>query len=163
MLAVMTSVLVRRAGQGDARSLAELLEHVHELHVAQRPSVFKPLEREAAERWFAETLTRPGVGIWLAEQGATALGYVFAFVRESPESIFCYARRWYELDQIAVAPDAREQGVAGLLVAAVRVAARDEGVTHVELATWALNPRAQTAFQRLGFTPRIVRFESALA
>ena len=154
----MTSVVVRRAGEGDARSLAELIAHVHELHVAERPRVFKPLERDVAERWFAETLSKPSTRIWLAEQDGVAQGYVFAFVREAPESIFCYARRWYELDQIAVAPGTRQRGVARALVAAALATARDEGVTEAELATWAFNGRAQTAFQRLGFMPKVIRF-----
>lgn len=154
----MTNTVVRRAGQADIQRLAELIGHVHALHVAARPGVFKPLEGDAAERWFAETLSKPSSRIWLAERGAAALGYVFAFAREVPESIFCYARRSYELDQIVVAPGARQQGVARRLVEAVRAAAREDGVTDVELVTWAFNHPASSAFQRLGFAPKTVRF-----
>lgn len=153
----MTAVVVRRAVAGDEARLAELMGHVHELHVAERPGVFKPLEREVAERWCAETLAKASVQVWLAERDGVALGYALAFVREAPETIFCFARRWYEVDQLSVAPGAREQGVARQLVARVMEAARDEGVSEVELATWAFNQRARTAFQKLGFTPKVIR------
>jgi ribosomal protein S18 acetylase RimI-like enzyme len=154
----MTTVLVRRAEAGDEGRLAQLIAHVHEMHVADQPRVFKPLAPDVAERWFAETLAKPSTFIWLAEQDGAALGYALAFARESAETVFCYARRWYDLDQIAVAPGARERGVARQLVQAVLQAARADGAASVDLATWAFNQRAQSAFQRLGFTPKMLRF-----
>jgi ribosomal protein S18 acetylase RimI-like enzyme len=154
----MTTVVVRRAGVEDARSLAELNVHVHALHVEARPRVFKPLDIDTAERWFADLLAKPGTHAWVAHDGGVALGYVLAFPREAAESIFCYARRWYELDQIAVAPGARQQGIARRLVAAVRDAARDDGVTDIQLSTWSFNQRAQAAFEHLGFSLKTLRF-----
>lgn len=154
----MTTLLIRRAGVGDAQTLAQLNAHVHALHVEARPHVFKPLDVEAAERWYAELLQKPDTRAWLAQEDGTALGYVLAFPREAAESIFCHARRWYELDQIAVAPAARQRGIARRLVAAVRDAARADGVTDIQLSTWDFNQRAQAAFEHLGFSLKTLRF-----
>jgi GNAT superfamily N-acetyltransferase len=159
----MTELVVRRAVAGDERALAALIEHVHALHVAQRPRVFKPLAFDVAHGWFGDVLTQPSSRVWLAEHDRAPLGYLLAMIKEVPESVFCYARRWYEVDQIAVAPGARRTGVARRLAEAAVSAARDEGMTDVQLATWAFNQDAQTAFQRLGFEPRIVRFARSLA
>jgi ribosomal protein S18 acetylase RimI-like enzyme len=153
------SLDVRRASPADLYTLVALNVHVQALHIAARPDLFKPAEAEALERWFLEQLAKTSTRLWLAEHEGVAVGYVLSLVREAPETAFCYARRWCELDQIAVAPDQRQRHVARRLIEAAVHAARDEGLTDVELGTWAFNQVAQSAFRRLGFTPKVVRFE----
>jgi ribosomal protein S18 acetylase RimI-like enzyme len=150
---------VRLASAADLDALVALNAHVHALHVAERPDFFKLTEPVAMRAWFAEQLAKPNARIWLAEQDGVALGYLFALLRDNPETVFCFARRWFELDQIAVAPQHRHRNVARQLVEAALAAARGDGVTHVELASWCFNQVAHAAFRRLGFTPKVTRFE----
>jgi GNAT superfamily N-acetyltransferase len=155
----MAETSIRLAVPGDEDSLAELNSHVQALHVAARPDFFKPTESEALRGWFAERLSEPSTRVWLAERDGMAIGYLLAIFRESPESVFCFARRWCEVDQVSVAPEHRRQGVAQRLVEAALAAARADAVTQVELASWCFNSVAQTSFRELGFRPKVTRFE----
>ena len=103
-------------------------------------------------------MAAPTSWIWIAEKAGEPVGYVLAFIHERPENVFCTARRWLDIDQIAVRPDQRRHGVARSLVEAVRHAAEAHGIEEVELTCWTFNSDAQEAFRRLGFTPRIARF-----
>lgn len=53
-------------------------------------------------------------------------------------------------------------GTARALIDAALAEARRRGIREIELSTWAFNADAQAVFQRLGFTPRMIRFERRL-
>jgi len=154
----MMNVTIRRAVLGDERVLAELNAVVHDLHLKNNPAYFKPTVGEDVVAWFRGLLEQPPVQIWIAEVDSVAVGYACVFLRERPETPFCHARRWLEIDQMGVCPDWRRRGVARALVRAVLQAAGDAGIREVELSSWVFNRDAQVAFQRLGFTPKVVRF-----
>jgi ribosomal protein S18 acetylase RimI-like enzyme len=89
---------------------------------------------------------------WLA-------GYVVRVAHERPAGLFCSARRWWEIDQIAVGGADRGSGVARALVQHVVAQAHAQGIVEIELTCWAFNQDAQAAFKKLGFVPKHVRFE----
>lgn len=143
---------------GDEAVLAELNAVVHDLHVAHRPGYFKPTERDEVATWFRAHLEMPTVRIWIADVEGAAAGYAAVFLQERPANLFCHARRFLEINQIAVRPERRRAGVARALVDVILRAADADGIAEVELSTWVFNDAAQQAFRRLGFRPRIVRF-----
>ena len=153
------TIEVKRAGVEDAGVLAGLLDVVHRLHVEQRPDVFKPIPVDALQVWFEKTLSDPKISVWLAELGGQAVGYMMVMSHERAETLFCHARRWCELDQIAVLPGQRRSGVARALVEHALAAARAAGFEQFELQCWDFNGAARAAFARLGFTPRLSRME----
>jgi ribosomal protein S18 acetylase RimI-like enzyme len=58
-----------------------------------------------------------------------------------------------------VHPAHRGAGVARALVETARAYANARGIRDVELCTWSFNQAAQSAFGKLGFVPKVVRFE----
>jgi GNAT superfamily N-acetyltransferase len=159
---VAISLRIRPADPGDAPTLAELHPHVHGLHVAARPDFFKEARREDVAAWFREQLARSEVRMWLGEVDAAPAGYTLVYFHERPERPFAHARRWCEIDQIAVAPAGRRRGVARALVEAALKEARRRGIRDIELSSWAFNTAAHEVFLRLGFTPKVIRFERFL-
>jgi len=155
-------VTVRSAVASDAPALAALNDHVHDLHVAARPDFFRPAPREEAVPWFAARAEGADSRVWIAEDGTAPVGYVLVFFHERAVRPFSHARRWCEIDQIAVAPPGRRRGTARALIDTALAEARRRGIREVELSTWAFNADAQAVFQRLGFTPRMIRFECRL-
>jgi len=150
---------VKRAGVEDAAVLAGLCDVVHRLHVEARPDYFKSIPPDALQAWFEKTLSDPKVSVWVAEAGGQALGYLMVMSHERAETLFCHARRWCELDQIAVLPGQRRNGVARALVEHAVAEARAVGFEQFELQCWDFNGVARAAFERLGFTARILRME----
>jgi diamine N-acetyltransferase len=152
-------VNIRAAVPGDEPSLAVLNGIVQQLHVTSRPDFFKPTRLDEVTAWFRPLLEKPTVGIWLAEDQGSPIGYVLAFLHERAANPFCPSRRWCEIDQIAVRPDRQRQGVGRALIEKALAWARAEGAGDIELSTWSFNDSAQRMVRDLGFVPKIVRFE----
>jgi GNAT superfamily N-acetyltransferase len=152
------STTIRAAVPGDEALLAVLNEFVHELHVANRPEYFKPTRPEHVSAWFRSLLQKPAVLIWIAEEDGVPVGYVSALLHEREETPFCSARRWCEIDQIAVDDKWRRRGIARALIERALTEVCRRGVREVEMSTWSFNEAAHHAFRQLGFAPQVIRF-----
>lgn len=153
------TINVREAEQRDIDLLVDMHRIVHDLHVAAAPAYFRQPEPGAVAELFRSKLRRPDVRVWIASIGEVPVGYAVSVVRERPENAICLARRFYELDEIAVSPAHRQRGVARVLVQRVLADARAQGVRDVELTAWSFNSAAHSAFEALGFRPLTVRFQ----
>jgi GNAT superfamily N-acetyltransferase len=152
------STTIRAAVLGDEALLAVLNGFVHELHVANRPEYFKPTRAEHVSAWFRSLLQKPAVLIWIAEEDGVPVGYVLALLHEREENPFCSARRWCEIDQLAVDDRWRRRGIARTLVQRALTEVRRRGIREVEMSSWSFNEAAHDAFRRLGFAPQVIRF-----
>ena len=152
------STTIRAAVPGDEARLAVLNGFVHDLHVANRPEYFKPTRAEHVSAWFRSILQKPAALIWIAEEDGVPVGYVLALLHEREENPFRSARRWCEIDQIAVNDTRRRRGIARTLVQRVLAEVRRRGIRDVEMSSWSFNEAAHAAFRRLGFAPQVIRF-----
>ena len=150
---------VRRAVAGDEHTLAALTRFVHDVHEARRPDYFRPVRLEDVAAWFRSQLEAPTSAAWIAEEGGAPVGYLLAMFHDRPENPFRRARRWCEIDQIAVDPAWRRRGVGRSLMQAALDEARARAFGDVELSSWAFNSDAHALFRGLGFEPRVVTFE----
>jgi GNAT superfamily N-acetyltransferase len=152
-------MIVRGASIGDAETLAALNRFVHDTHLVRRPDYFMPRRVEDVSAWFREQLDHLSTAAWIAQEGDVAVGYLLMFVHERAEDPFRHARRWCEIDQIAVDPAWRRRGIGTALMIAALDEASARGLRDVELSSWAFNSDAHAMFQRFGFEPRLVTFE----
>ena len=162
-LADMVKACIRAAGAADVEALADLNTEVQELHFANRPDQFRPVQVPEIAAWLTQLLHDPSARLWVAEVGRAVVGYVVTLVRERPENPFCPARTWWEIDQMGVQARHRRAGIGRALVSHVIARARDQGIFDVELQSWAFNHDAQRAFTSLGFAPKVVRFELCIS
>jgi diamine N-acetyltransferase len=153
------SATIRAAVLGDEQRLAFLNSFVQSIHVAKRPDSFKPSTQYEVVEWFCALLKDGSARIWIAEEAGAAIGYILTMIQERHENPFCRSRRWFEIDQIAVDPGFRRRGVAGALIQKAVITAAADGFDQVELCTWAFNEEAQSVFRKLGFEPKILRYE----
>ena len=144
---------IRRATAGDAATVARLNAHVQGWHAAHYPDAFFAAPDPAAlTDHFRDRLQDPAVTCFLA--GNPALGYALCSVVDRPQSVFSPPVRRVMVDHIAVAPQARRQGIGAALLAAARALARDKDCTEVMLDTWEANRDAHAFFRANGFAPR---------
>jgi len=155
----MSKSVVRRATLEDVAVLATLVAEVQELHVASRPDTFKPLDVAEVRSWLCGLFENASVAIWIAEQDAHAQGYLVLVAHDQPGGPFSFERSWIELDQIGVRAPYRRSGVARALVEAALAHAASLGIRQIELTSWSFNQSAHAAFRKLGFIPKVVRFE----
>ena len=156
---VSMTVVIRSAEVGDIDVLTQLLGEVQDLHVANRPETFRVLVANEIAEMLRACLENPSANLWVADVDGVARGYLAVVVRQTPQGPYSFERTWMELDSVGVHRDYRRQGVARALVKAALAHAEGAGIREVELASWAFNEGAHAAFRKLGFVPKIVRFE----
>jgi GNAT superfamily N-acetyltransferase len=150
---------IRTADIGDGKVLAKLNAFVQELHLQHRPDHFKETSVPHLEAWYESLLRKPATRAWIAEVKGEPVGYVLALCRDLPENPFTRARAWLEVDQLAVDPHYRRQGVGRALVSEAIAYAQETGLVSIEASSWSFNQEAHKLFGHLGFVPKIIRFE----
>jgi GNAT superfamily N-acetyltransferase len=150
---------IRLAVVGDDALLARLNRFVQDFHLANRPDHFRPTRPEELATWYRSLLDKPTTRVWIAEEDGLPVGYLLALVHEAPDTPFVRARRWCEIDQLAVDPDRRKRGIGRALLLHAVSTAKAEGICHVEAASWSFNDGAHKVFRRFGFLPKTTRFE----
>ena len=156
-------VTIELAQSADIDDLTRLNEIVHSIHVNNEPQRFKPTNPEEIHAWFKQSFNNDNGRIWIAREEGQAVGYVIAFLRDSPSTPFAHSGRLCELDQIVVAPSARRQGVGRRLVQKVVFFAKDNEVARVQLTSWSFNEEAHRLFQDAGFETRRMTFDLRLS
>ncbi len=131
---------VRRATSADLAVL-EALWGAFEDELPRPPYVELDRDREAEE---LRKIVDTGLA-FLAERGRPV---GFALARH-------LGPRLARLTDLYVLPDARRDGVAAALVAAVAEALEEEGIEHLDLEVQAHNTEARTVYQHWGFTEQL--------
>ncbi len=152
------TIAIRQADVGDVDALVALNRFVQDLHVAHQPDYFKQADARLVADWFHCMLQNIAARVWIAESGGCPVGYALTITYDRPENAFCPARRFCEVDQIAVSTAFRRRGVARVLVKRVLEDARSRAIFDVELSSWSFNADAHHTFRALGFREKSVRF-----
>jgi ribosomal protein S18 acetylase RimI-like enzyme len=139
------TIEIRRGELADVDALVALHEEVHALHLAARPDQFKVADSGSIEARFRELLGSADARVWVATSSGSVVGHAVNI--------------WCDIDQIGVASAHRRRGIARALIQAAVADARASGYDEVELSSWAFNTEAHEAFRRLGFVPKVIRFE----
>lgn len=141
----------RLATPEDARTLAALNHHVHDLHVAAEPDRYSATDDAAVAAQFRTFIDDPATEVLLVEREGAPAGYVVVVGVERPSQAFAPARRWALIDQIAVAPSARRTGVGRALMDAAAQSARRRGYPELQLDVRAHNEGARKFYESLGY------------
>lgn len=136
----------------DHTALARMNESIHAQHVALKPGVFKPYNREDMEREFEDRLSNPEWLAFIALQDNCESGYVLVRITDKPESVFSYASRTLYVDQLYVDEAQRGQGIGKALIEKVLELAKSNGIQTVQLDHWSANEEARGFFGKMGFT-----------
>lgn len=149
---------VRRASVDDAALISSLNADVQALHAAGFPERFKPPNAETfPPTEVAGLLSEPETLAFIAEIDSAAAGYAYAEMMSQPESSLRHAYQMVHVHHIGVRPEFRRRGVGAALLAAVRAAANDAGITLLTLDVWTFNSDARAFFARNGFSAYIER------
>jgi len=135
-----SAVRIERAGLHDVPSLAALFD-------AYRQFYDQPADLPLAERYLRDRLSRDESLVWLAWQGAQAIGFCQCY----PTFCSVAAAPIFVLYDLYVSPSARGLGAArGLMQAAVDEA-RARECARLDLSTAKTNVAAQSLYESLGW------------
>ena len=133
---------IRLAAPGDADAVAPLFD-------AYRQFYEQPPDRALARAFIAERLERGESVIFLAERDGRPVGFVqlypvFSSTARRP------GRLWL-LNDLYVAPEARQGGVGRALMMRARRLAEETGACGLELVTARTNTIGQRLYEAVGF------------
>jgi ribosomal protein S18 acetylase RimI-like enzyme len=148
------AAIVRRATLGDADLLSSLNVDVQAIHAEALPWRFKPAGPDTfPPSAAADLLASPNNLLFVAEVDTKPAGYAYAEVIRRPETSFHYSYEMVYLHHISVRAEHRRCGVGDALVAAVRTAGQELGISLLALDVWTFNEDARAFFRRQGFIP----------
>jgi GNAT superfamily N-acetyltransferase len=104
------------------------------------------------EEWLGEGSARMLAAIPAGDEAATPVGYAVLAIKPSMAS-WDVNERVGELETLAVAEEARGQGIGSRLIEACRELLREQGITHWAVAVVEANIDATRLYEREGFRP----------
>lgn len=142
-----TKIEIVRAGVGDLGTIAPLFDAYLQFYKL-------PSNEEAARRFLHARLVRGDAVIFLAfaedstqKHTRAALGFTLLYPTWSSLS----QRRWWNLNDLYVVPEARKRGVARALMERARRLAEETGASGLGLETAQDNFPAQKLYEQLGW------------
>jgi ribosomal protein S18 acetylase RimI-like enzyme len=120
-------------------------------------SLVYPDWRRSQQHELVELVDKPNVTLFVAESDSQLVGFVVVEINEET--------RVGELCMIAVRPDARGQGIGGMLNERALQVMRDAGMKLAELGTGgdSAHAAARRSYERVGYTALpLVRYYKAL-
>ena len=165
------NVHIRPARYTDPGAVAEILAPFTALHHGWRPNFFRPTLIGFTEAVFQTWLAEPDELNLVAEIGGSVVGYTRAGrFSGSFSNEFVFPRRGVHVGVLAVAEEARRQGVGRALFSAVEKWAEEFEAESIGLDVSPLNATARAFYTSLGYAPvneyrsktlrRVRRFES---
>ncbi|MGL5677789.1 MAG: GNAT family N-acetyltransferase [Cellulosilyticaceae bacterium] len=144
--------MVRYATKEELGRVNELREMVNGLHSSGRPDIFKPV--------FSQELQDLVSILWETDRGDVIVvmrddvicGYACVDYVNRPEAVYCFARRFYHINEFGVDENYRRQGVATELFDFLKAEAVAKGYEKIELDVWSFNDDALKFYESLGFT-----------
>ena len=125
---------------------------VQKMHHQAHPDIFKPVGDESGvERLFERILEQENNHVFMAYLANAPVGYAWAAVEARPDFALKHGRKQVYIHQIAVHERYRKQGIGRALFQTIEDLAEQQGITHLELDSWAFNTDAHAFFEKLGF------------
>jgi GNAT superfamily N-acetyltransferase len=143
-------VEIREATSGEEEQLVQMYEWLF-APPGSRPSGWDPGQ---ARRRLSETIAAPRSVVLVAEDAGTLVAFCTAYLELN--SVRFGQRCWVE--DFAVDPARRSQGIGGSLLAAVQAWARRRGASHLELDSGLARTDAHRFYETAGGTRQSYTF-----
>lgn len=149
---------IRIATNSDIESLRPLWRSVDDLHRTALPGSFQTPPDNWPSAEILETLINGSdSAIYVAENKSAVAGFVTLLLHRRTESPIRPARTFVEVDNMAVDPAHRRQGIGRALMAAAKDWAKAQGAQSMDLNVYAFNDPASRLYEESGFTPMLHR------
>lgn len=143
--------VVRVAQEHELERVNELRHMVNDLHVENRPDIFKQgwgqdISNAVYEMWKSEDHK-----IIVAEHGQTICGFACIHFIEKSETAYRKPLRYIEVSEFGVDPVFRRKGIATELMEFIFDLAKETGISRIELNMWDFNESALAFYESVGF------------
>lgn len=144
------NLFVRRANTEDCDDFCRIMQQVHDLHVNERPDIYRDGRAMNTEDFEAMLLDNTRLALVAVFDGCVA-GICEAQLKEASKNPIVVSRRTVWVDAIAVDEKYRGQGIGTALYNFIMKEAESFGAQAVTLNVWTFNRSACGFYKKLGF------------
>ena len=132
----------------DYALIANLNQHVHDVHVAQYPEHFKPYNYDEIMPFYKNIIDKEDYIFLLIEDENAPIGYAWIELKHYAENPFKHARKFVYVHQISISSHVRSKGYGSMLMAEIETIAKENGITTIELDYWVNNEGAKRFYEK---------------
>ena len=155
---------IHLAEMADYPHLLPLMEADFAMHSAALPRHYKKGKNVNYDKEkFQALLNGPESSVWVATQNNDVVGLASAIVREAPESLVTYQRRFTEIEYVSVKEAVRRMGIGRALVEACIEWAREQKTDSIHLSVFAFSSAALEFYRSVGFSTLYHRMNLPIA
>ncbi|WP_219838326.1 GNAT family N-acetyltransferase [Paenibacillus sp. R14(2021)] len=155
-------ISIRNANHDDYESLLPMFWQVHNLHVIERPDLYKKNSTPVGKEFFNNQLKDDKQHIFVAVLGSEIVGVVVLKEEDIPENSFVNARKVLLVNSLCVADTIRKKGIGSKLMKYVFDFARGLEVDRIELGVSETNQNAIDFYKSIGMTTKSRKMEFRL-
>ncbi|RWZ54469.1 GNAT family N-acetyltransferase [Halobacillus fulvus] len=155
-------ICIRTAEQNDYESLLPLFKQVHDIHVFERPDLYKENSTPVEQKFFESQLMDDKQHIFVAISGNEMGGVIVTKEEETLENSFVQSRKVLRVNSLSVHEKYRKKGIGEKLATYVFDLGRSLGVDSVELGVSESNTSAIEFYKSIGMRTKSRKMEIKL-
>ena len=144
-------MVIRFAKEDELDRINVLRKQVNDLHVEEKPDVFKPGFNEELQNYIYYIFKDPEQKIVVADKDGEICGFAILHHIYKPENPFMKVRDFLDIDEFCVDEKHRREGIATAMVEFIKNFAIDQGYHRLELNMWEFNQDALAFYEAAGF------------
>jgi len=152
-------IYIRKANKGDYESSLSLFRQVHELHVCERPDLYRENSTPVSKEFFESQLNDVKQHIFVATIGNEIVGVVVMKEEEITKNAFVKARRILFINSLCITEAQRNMGIGKRVMKYVFDFGRSLKVDSIELGVSEKNPYAIEFYESIGMTTKSRKME----
>ncbi|MCF8890423.1 GNAT family N-acetyltransferase [Priestia megaterium] len=156
------AISIRKANKDDYEFSLPLFRQVHDLHVCERPDLYRENSTPVSEEFFESQLNDIKQHIFVAAIGNEIVGVVVMKEEEIIENSFVKARRVLFINSLCVAQAQRKKGIGKRLMKYVFDFGSILKVDSIELGVSEKNFSAIEFYESIGMTTKSRKMEIIL-
>ena len=157
------AISIRKANKDDYEFSLSLFRQVHDLHVCERPDLYRKNSTPISEEFFESQLNDIKQHIFVATIGNEIVGVVGMKEEEIIENSFVKARKVLFINSLCVAQAQRKKGIGKRLMKYVFDFGSSLKVDSIELGVSEKNPYAIEFYESIGMTTKSRKMEIVLS
>ena len=154
------NITTRTANKKDYIQLKKLMVQLQQHHINLRPDVYKMSEDFFTEDTFDKLLAECNILLAVEENGKISGAVSYSIMDMKASIIHPFKSLW--ISDLVIEENHRRQGIGSMLMDKIKQIAKENNVDRIQLNVNALNSGAIELYEKLGFTPEMIKMEYIL-
>ena len=151
---------LRPAEKSDYPQLKKLMVQLQQHHVNLRPDVYRLSDDFLTVESYSTLLKECNVLLAVEENGELAGAVSYSIMDMKASIIHPFKSLW--ISDLVIDENHHRQGIGSMLMEKVKADAKENSVDRIQLNVNALNSGAIKLYEKLGFTPEMIKMEYIL-